>query len=202
MESRVNKVADQEATALKCIACEKSQYEVSTLIVVQDEAAICDKCVLLCLEILNEKVAGRQEAKENDTPKRVEEQAKFSWWKRILGIHQEVPSEAPRSVRESPTTPSPLESDPEDYQKLLDHCEELLVQLEGLFRTRGSHPVAYDIKLDLPERWKETYETLTSKMAWCDRNMDAIEERNAEVAGSGLVARRRNLAARRSEVDS
>lgn len=202
MESRVNKVAGQEATALKCIACKKSRYEVSTLIVVRDETAICDKCVLLCLEILNEKVAGRQKAKENDTPKRVEEQAKFSWWKRILGIHQEVPSEAPRSVRESPTTLSPPDSDREDYQMLLKHYEVLLRELRNLFRTRDSHPVAYDIKPDLPERWKETYETLTSKMAWCDRNMDAIEGRNAEVAASNLVAGRRNLDARRSEVDS
>lgn len=122
----------------------------------------------------------------------------FSWLKRIAGVHQEAPAPVP--------TP---ESDRADYQTLLEHYEDVLKALEDLCATRGRHPVAYEIDLVLPGRWEETHETLTNRMAWCDRNMDAIEERAPELKALGYYSateprwhRRRDLWARRSEVET
>lgn len=114
------------------------------------------------------------------------------WWKRLLGVHQERPSEAPRSAREAPTTPSPLASDPEDYEKLLTWYEQNLEVLERAVAGRQAGE---------PGEWSQVVDELLGRMAWCDRNMDAIEERNAEVASSELAGRRKNLVSRRSELE-
>lgn len=65
---KLDKVEGQEAPATQCAACEKSRYEVRALIVVRGETAICDECVLLCLEILAEK---RHELALQDAHERV-----------------------------------------------------------------------------------------------------------------------------------
>lgn len=95
--------------------------------------------------------------------------------------------------------PTP-ESDSEDYQKLLHHYQQLLEVLEDIYSSRGVHCYAYQVEPDLPRRWAAVYVKLTRKMAWCDRNMDAIEQRNVEFSDSELGNRRKDLRSRRQEL--
>jgi hypothetical protein len=114
---------------------------------------------------------------------------KIPWWKRLLGVHQEESSEP----RESTLTPSQVDSDREDYEKLLTWYEQNLEVLEKAVagRQRGE-----------PGDWHQVIDELLGNMNWCDRNMDAIEQRNVEIAGSGLVTERRDLFARYLEISS
>lgn len=50
MASRVDKVVGQET--LKCIACAKIQGNVRALILIRDDLAICDECVIVCFDML------------------------------------------------------------------------------------------------------------------------------------------------------
>lgn len=139
---------------------------------------------------------------ENGTPKKSAESPlvvtdeatpkvlpQLPWWKRLLGVHQEASSEP----RESTLTPSQADSDREDYEKILIWYEQNLEVLEKAVagRQRGE-----------PGDWQQVINELRGRMNWCDRNMDAIEQRNAEIAGSGLVTKRRNLFAWYSEISS
>jgi hypothetical protein len=114
---------------------------------------------------------------------------KIPWWKRLLGVHQEE-FLAPRKYT---LTPSKAESDREDYEKLLTWYEQNLEVLEKAIvgRQRGE-----------PGDWQQVIDELRGNMNWCDRNMDAIEQRNVEIAGSGLVTERRDLFARYLEISS
>lgn len=122
----------------------------------------------------------------------------LSWLQRIIGIHiPDHPSKDSPELQGSLPTP---QSDHEDYQKLLYHYQELLEVLEDIYSSRGVHRHAYQVEPDLPRRWAAVYVKLTRKMAWCDRNMDAIEQRNAEFRDSELGSRRRDLTSRRQEL--
>lgn len=112
---------------------------------------------------------------------------KLPWWKRLLGVHQETSSEA----REWPTTPSQAISEREDYEKLLTWYEQNLEVLERAVAGRQSGE---------PGDWKFVIDHLLGRIGWCDRHMDTIEGRNADMAAGELVERREGLASRRAEL--
>lgn len=120
------------------------------------------------------------------------------WWKRLLGIHQEAPSEAPRSAREAPVTPSEAEGDNRDYEKYLGYYDQVLIHLESMVRMRAQDGDNYTPEQD--QRWKAQWDTAVDNMAWADENMDAIEERNPEIVWDELGDRRRDLETRRTRL--
>jgi hypothetical protein len=139
---------------------------------------------------------------------------KLPWWKRLLGVHQEESLDTPTlhpgtpvheysllsGPRESPLKPSEAETDRRDYEKFLDFYSQVLTHLENMVRVRAQDAEDYTPEQD--QRWKAQWDEQVDNMAWADDNMDAIEDRNAEVARSELVERRENLASRRDELDS
>jgi hypothetical protein len=122
-----------------------------------------------------------------------------SWWQRIFGGRSDSPT--PEGPTEPPE-PSQPHSDREDYEKLLGYYQENLEVLEKTVATRQEHEHVYAQRPDMVERWQKTYAKLTEDMDWADRNMDFIEQRNADIATSELVKRRENLATRRDELET
>lgn len=139
---------------------------------------------------LHEYEPEQEESKpQAEVPSRPETPKKLPWWKRLLGVHQ---AQAPEP-RESSVKPFQVQVDREDYEKLLTWYEQNLEVLEKA--------VAGSQRLGEPGDWQSVFSELLDNMAWCDRNMDAIEQRNAEIAVNELVSRRKDLAARRDELE-